>query len=254
MHPFRRVSLRLLARLGAHELGILLGVAGVGCGIWLFGFVAGEVMEGDTGSMDKRLLLAMRRPSDLSPIGPPAVQDAARDITALGGPSVLGLVTLITAGFLLLDGRRNMTLFLCASVASGLLVSTILKDVFQRARPDLVPHAAYVSTSSFPSGHSMLSAVTYLTLGALLARSQRQKRLKAYFLLIAASLTLLVGVSRVYLGVHWPSDVLGGWIAGASWAIVCWLVARWLQGRRIIEDEAHESRTNLSDLVETNGQ
>lgn len=227
---------RLLATLGAHELGVLLGLAGVACGVWLFAVIASEVVEGDTRSMDQRLLLAMRHPGDLSPIGPPAVQDAARDITALGGPVVLTLVTLITGGFLLLDGKRHMALFVYASVASGLLVSTLLKDLMERPRPELVPHA-YVSTSSFPSGHSMLSAVTYLTLGALLARSHRRKRLKAYFLLVAAILTLLVGLSRVYLGVHWPTDVLAGWTAGASWAIVCWLAARRLQGRRVIEGE-----------------
>jgi undecaprenyl-diphosphatase len=239
MHSSRNALLRVLATLGANELAVLLGLAGIASGVWLFGLVAGEVMDGDTGSMDRRLLLAMRRPSDLSPIGPPAMQDAARDVTALGGASVLTLVTLITAGFLLLDRRRHMAWFVCASVGSGLLVSTILKDLFHRPRPDLVPHEAYVSTASFPSGHSMLSAVAYLTLGALLARSQTQKRLKVYFLLVAVILTLLVGVSRVYLGVHWPTDVLAGWIAGVCWAIICWLTARWLQHRRIIEPEAN---------------
>jgi undecaprenyl-diphosphatase len=237
MHSLRNVFFRFLAMLGAHELAVLLGLAGIVSGVWLFALIAGEVMDGDTRSMDQRLLLALRRPDHLSPIGPPAVQDAARDITALGSPSVLTLVTLITCGFLLLDGRRHMALFVCASIASGLGLSTILKDSFQRPRPDLVPRAAYVSTTSFPSGHSMLSAVTYLTLGALLARSQTRKRLKAYFLLVAAILALLVGVSRVYLGVHWPTDVLAGWTAGASWAIVCWLAARWLQRRHVIEGE-----------------
>ena len=87
----------------------------------------------------------------------------------------------------------------------------------------------------------MLSAVTYLTLGALLARSQQRRRLKAYFLLIAALLTFLVGVSRIYLGVHWPTDVLAGWTAGASWAIVCWLAARWLQGRHAVEKEGEKT-------------
>src|SRR5579862_7929318 len=145
MHSFRIAFLRLLARLGGHELAVLLGLGGLVSGIWLFSAIAGEVMDGDALSMDRRLLLALRRPGDLSPIGPPAVQDAARDITALGGASVLTLVTLITGGFLLLGGRRHMALFVMASVASGLLVSTVLKDLFQRPRPDLVPHGAYVS-------------------------------------------------------------------------------------------------------------
>jgi undecaprenyl-diphosphatase len=123
-------------------------------------------------------------------------------------------------------------------VGSGFLLSSILKVLFQRPRPELVPHAVYVSTASFPSGHSMLSAVTYLTLGALLARSQAHRRLKAYLILVAVLLTLLVGVSRVYLGVHWPSDVLAGWTAGASWSIICWLAARWLQRRHAIGGEA----------------
>ena len=130
-----------------------------------------------------------------------------------------------------------MAVFVVASVVSGLLVSSFLKNLFQRPRPDLVPHGSYVSSASFPSGHSMLSAVTYLTLGALLSRSQRRKRLKAYFLLVAALLSFLVGVSRVYLGVHWPTDVVAGWAAGACWAIVCWLAARWLQIHRAIEGE-----------------
>jgi len=230
-------SFRLLAWLGGHELAVLLAFVGIASGIWLFGLIAGEVMEGDTQSFDRNLLLSMRR-SDRSPMGPPAVQEAARDITALGGTTVLALVTLITGGFLLLDGKRHLAIFVYGSVASGALAGAILKSLFQRPRPDLVPYATIVSNTSFPSGHSMLSAVTYLTLGAMLARSQQRKRLKAYFLLVAALLTFLVGVSRVYLGVHWPTDVLAGWTAGASWAILCWLVARWLQRRHAIEEES----------------
>jgi undecaprenyl-diphosphatase len=229
---------RFLALLGRHELGVLLAYAGIAAGVWLFCWIAAEVTAGDTQALDRKILLAMRHPEDRTPIGSPAVQDAARDMTALGGATALTLLTLITGGFLLLDGKRHMGLFVYGSVAGGFLVSTILKNLFQRPRPDLVPHAAYVSTASFPSGHSMLSAVTYLTLGALLARSQPRKRMKAYFLLLAGLLTFLVGVSRVYLVVHWPSDVLAGWTAGISWAIFCWLIARWLQRRHTIEGES----------------
>jgi undecaprenyl-diphosphatase len=87
----------------------------------------------------------------------------------------------------------------------------------------------------------MMSAVTYLTLGALLARSQERKRLKAYCLLLAVMLTVAVGVSRVYLGVHWPTDVLAGWTAGSVWAVLCWLVARRLQTRHTLEREAEHA-------------
>ena len=163
--------LRSLRWLGSHELAVLLAVAGIAAGVWVFTLISDEVMEGGAQAFDRKILLAMRRPGDLAPIGPPWFQEAARDITALGSVPVLGLFTAITAGYLALDGKRRMALFLCASVASGFLASTILKDVFHRARPDIVPHAV-VTTASFPSGHSMMSALTYLVLGALLARSQ----------------------------------------------------------------------------------
>lgn len=232
---------RFLGWLGSHELALLLLLFSVAAGVWAFATLASEVKEGETYGFDREVLLAMRRPGDLAPIGSLAVQEAARDITALGGISVLGLVTLITAGFLALDGKKHMAYFLLISIAGGTLVSVLLKNVFQRPRPEIVPHLMYAASSSFPSGHSMMSAITYLTLGALLARSQERKRLKAYFLLVAALLSLLVGVTRVYLGVHWPTDVLAGWMAGAVWALLSWLIARWLQGRRALEPEAEHA-------------
>jgi undecaprenyl-diphosphatase len=237
----RNVVLRSLAWLGRHELGTLLAVGGLAAGVWMFAELADEVMEGGTQKLDRTILLEFRRPGDLQPIGSPAVQDAARDVTALGGVTVLGLLTVSTGLFLALDGKKHMALFLFGSVAGGMLVSILLKDVFERPRPDLVPYAAYASNSSFPSGHSMMSAVTYLVLGALLARSQERKLLKAYFLLTAVFVTVLVGVSRVYLGVHWPTDVLAGWTAGAVWALLCWLLAEWLQSRHALEQEAEHS-------------
>jgi len=238
----RSLLVRVFAWLGGHELGVLLAVAGVAGGVWMFAALADEVMEGGTRAMDRKLLLAMRRPGDLAPIGPPAVQEAARDITAIGGVTILSLLTVITSVFLALDGKRHMALFMFGSVTSGLIAGAILKDAFQRPRPELVPYAAGVSGSSFPSGHSMMSAVTFLALGALMARSQKRRLLKAYFLLTAVTLTFLVGVSRVYLGVHWPSDVLAGWTAGAVWALLCWLTAQWLQRRHTLEAETnHES-------------
>ena len=110
-----------------------------------------------------------------------------------------------------------------------------LKDAFGRVRPDVVSHSLVELTRSFPSGHTTLAAVTYLTLGALVARVQSSRQLKAYVLFVAITLTLLVGVSRVYLGLHWPTDVLAGWCLGAAWAMVCWIVTAWLQREGRVE-------------------
>jgi undecaprenyl-diphosphatase len=211
-------------------------IAGIVAGVLIFGAIAVLVQSGVTVPFDRDLLLAMRRP-DLSLKGSAAFQVGARDVTSLGGVVLLSLITAVTVGFLALDGKRRMAMFLAGSIVTGSFLSTLLKDLFHRARPEIVPHAVYASAGSFPSGHSMLSAVTYLTLGALLARSHQRRALKIYFLVIAVLLTLLVGVSRVYMGVHWPTDVLAGWTAGAVWALICWLAARRLQALHSIEDE-----------------
>ena len=231
-NPGRNPLLRFLSWLGSHERSVLFAGAAILLGVSLFAELADQVVDGGTRKLDQSILLSMRRPVDLAPLGPPWLQEGARDITALGGVTVLTLLTAGVCTFLALDGRRPMALFAASSIVSGLLLSTLLKNLFQRPRPDLVPVAVYVTTASFPSGHSMLSAVTYLTLGALLARAHEGRLLKAFFLLTAALLTLLIGVSRVYLGVHWPSDVLAGWTAGAVWSLFCWTLAQYLQRRR----------------------
>lgn len=206
----------------------------------IFGFVelADEVLEGSTQSIDETILLSLRAAEDPSmPVGPLWLGEVMRDLTALGGATLLFLLTFSIVIYLMLQRRLGSMTFLIAAIVGGALVSLILKETFGRPRPDLVTHLSYVTTSSFPSGHSMLAAVTYLTLGALLARIHESRRLKAFFLVVAVVLTVLVGFSRVYLGVHWPTDVLGGWTVGAAWAILCWFVARWLQARGRIEQE-----------------
>ncbi len=206
----------------------------------LVGFfkLASEVVEGETHSFDQTLLLALRNPADpADPIGPWWVEAMFRDITSLGSTVVLTFITLAVVLYLLIDGKRSAALFVVVAIGGGTLISSLLKNAFARPRPELVAHLVDVRSYSFPSGHAMLSAVTFLTLGALLARVQARKRLKAYILGIALLLTLLVGASRIYLGVHWPSDVLAGWCLGAAWAMLCWLVATWLQQRGQIERE-----------------
>ncbi len=231
-------TMDFLKWLGRHEFGILAILLLVSAGIWGFAELADEVMEGETRQVDKAILLAMRTPGDPSdPIGPKWVEEIGRDFTALGGMGVLTFIALAACGFLLLQGKRRSTFLVFAAVVGAIVLSSILKIGFDRPRPDLVPHGSYVMTASFPSGHSMLSAATYLTLGALLARTQNRLRIKAYILILAILLTLLVGISRVYLGVHWPTDVLAGWTAGVTWALLCWLVAGWLQKKGRIEPE-----------------
>lgn len=236
-HGLWRV-LGLMDWLGRYELATLISLVLVVGSIWAFVEIAEEVVEGETHSFDETILLAMRNAKDpADPLGPKWLEELARDFTALGSVGVMTLITVTVSGFLLLQARRRATLLILAAVGGGLLISTLMKQGFDRPRPDLVPHGSYVYTTSFPSGHSMMSAVTYLTLGALLARVQPRRQLKAYLLMIAILLTVLVGITRVYLGVHWPTDVLAGWTAGAAWALICWLAARWLQHRGQMEPD-----------------
>jgi len=169
------------------------------------------------------------------PLGPDWFEDMWRDVTALGSLTVLTLVTLACAGYLSMRGRYRMLVLLAAATGGGLIVSLLLKNLFARPRPEFASAATHVLTASFPSGHSMLSAVVYLTLGVLLARTTTQYRFKLYFITMALVVSLLVGVSRIYLGVHYPTDVLAGWSFGLIWALLCWLVARFLQQRGAVE-------------------
>lgn len=236
VRSFASASLAFFTWLGRHEFSILLSIVVFSGGIWGFVELADTVMEGETRNLDEMLLLAFRSSTDVSdPLGPGWIEELGRDFTALGGVGILVFITLLVLGYLLLSRYFQAALFTLASVSGGMLASTLLKMIFERPRPDLVPHGSIVYTASFPSGHSMMAAVTYLTLAALLIRIQPRLRLKAYLLLAAMLVTLLVGISRVYLGVHWPTDVLAGWTAGAVWASLCWLMARWLQQRGAVE-------------------
>lgn len=218
---------------GRYELRILLVLGLVLVGIWGFVELAEMVNEGETRTVDTALLLALRNPQNpAQPIGPLWMSEVMRDITALGGVSVLAIFSLSVCGYLALLRRYDLALLIIVSVGGALLLNYLLKLGFDRPRPDLVPHLTEAYQTSFPSGHSMSAAATYLTLGALMARVQPRLRLKAYFLALAITVMVLVGFSRVYLGVHWPSDVLAGWAAGAIWALVCWLVAWWITRRR----------------------
>jgi undecaprenyl-diphosphatase len=158
-----------------------------------------------------------------------------RDLTALGSNVVLLIFTTAVAVFLAARKQSHALTLVLVSTGGGFLLAQALKLAFSRPRPDLVPHLAYVTSSSFPSGHAMFSAVVYLTLGALLSELVRERALKAYFIGVACFLTFVVGLSRVYLGVHYPTDVLAGWSAGLAWAVMCWMAGSYLQRRGTVE-------------------
>jgi undecaprenyl-diphosphatase len=230
------------ARVARIEPMALLAVI-VGAALLLaFAKLANLASRGRAPAFDEWLIVALRTPGNLAdPIGPAWLEEMMRDFTALGSTGVLTVTVPAIAGFLAMTRKWHAALFVLASVAGGVLVSQTTKWAYARPRPELVPHGAEVFTASFPSGHSMMSAVVYLTLGVLLARTQPGRGVKAYILAVAVMLTVLVGASRVYLGVHWPTDVLAGWALGGLWALVCLIAMLWLQSRGQVEDDGGDN-------------
>jgi undecaprenyl-diphosphatase len=184
---------------------------------------------GDYLPVEMKIMEAMRRGGE--PLGPAGTAALVRDITALGSAVVLILLILLILGFLLMSGRLRVAGLLAVATAGGQALNLGLKNSFARARPDSVLHLVEETSTSFPSGHTMASSIFYLTTGALLARTAARRREKTYFVGAALLITFMIGFSRVYLGVHYPTDVLAGWSAGLAWALACWFVADWL-GRR----------------------
>ena len=209
------------------EFSVLLAGIVVAGGLWGFVELAEVARDSSARAFDTEILLAFREAGQTdNPIGPLWFEEAMRDITGLGSTIVLVMVTAVTIFYLLLIGRWRTALLVLVTVGGGQILSSLLKLGIDRPRPDLVSHLVDVQTLSFPSGHAMMSAVTYLTLGSMLAGIVPGRATRIYVLGVAVLITLMVGVSRIYLGVHWPSDVLAGWCAGFAWAMLCWLVAR----------------------------
>jgi len=235
----RRLSFRRLER---RELTWLMIGVGVCLLLWGFLKLASEVMEGETHALDTRIVRALRKADDPArPIGPEWLENSMLDITAVGGPTVLGLVVLSVVGFLLLQARYRTAIVVLATAASGELANYAMKNVFLRPRPDVVPHLRDVASTSFPSGHAMESAIIYLTLGAMLMRLAERGITKIYCIGMAIFLTLIVGISRVYLGVHYPTDVAAGWMFGFFWASLCWIVARRFESETGVAEEKHKA-------------
>src|SRR6202022_982348 len=212
------------------ETWLLISILTIAVLLFAFGLVAQEVSEGEPLTFDQNVMLALRNPANPSvPVGPTWLREMARDITSLGSTIVLGIITFAVVGYLFLARRPAVAWLMLGTVLGGGALNNLLKFAFARPRPDFVAHAARVFTSSFPSGHATLSAITYLTMGALLARLHTSLTIRIYFITVAGFFILLIGMSRVYLGGHYPTDVLGGWCIGAAWAMGCWVLMTWLQ-------------------------
>lgn len=241
--PFRRLTSHVAKR-DREELTLLVGTLAL-LGIAMIVLqLAGEVLEGDTLQFDQRILASLRKADNPSlPVGPRWLEHAAVDLTALGGPTVLGLTVVGVVGFLALEGLFRNAAFVFVASTGGWFLNWLLKEIFARPRPDVVPHLREVASLSFPSGHALTSAVVFLTLGALLMRVSQTRLVKFYCMFVAMVATLLVGSTRVYLGVHYPTDVVAGWLIGASWALFCWLLARALDRTAGLKRERVEAES-----------
>jgi undecaprenyl-diphosphatase len=208
-------------------------VAVVAAGAWGFIELAGEISEGEVAAFDQSLLLWFRDPANLSqPIGPHWFEIAMADLTTLGGTAVLLTLVAVVVGFMLFAGMPGPALFTVLSIGGGTAFSQLLKALYDRPRPDLVEHLAAIQTASFPSGHATMATIVYLTLAAMIVRLVEGHTLRVYVMVVAVVLSAVVGVSRVYLGVHWPTDVMAGWALGAAWAACSWLVVAALRRLR----------------------
>jgi len=222
----------------AGEARLLASIAIVSGLILAFLQIADEMIEGEMEAFDQAILMLFRDPANLeTTIGPVWLHEMVRDITALGSFSLLGLIVVGVCIYLLLARMRAEALLVVTSVVGGTILSKMLKMGYNRPRPDLTTMSEQF-TASFPSGHAMLSAVTFLTLGAVLSRFAPTRPLRFFTIGMAVLLTLMVGLSRLYMGVHYPSDVLAGWCLGAAWALICSTVAMYLQRTGSVRKDA----------------
>ncbi len=225
---------RRVWRVARTEIVALSALFVVAVGIMAFVELADDVTEADGRAFDQTVLMALRPGGSADGWGPPWLETAALDLTALGGLSVLGLFGFIVVLFLILQRKRLSALLLVLGLAGGVALSEGLKAIFERDRPPEAWRAVETLNASFPSGHALLSAVFYLSIGVMLTRAFPKRRFKAYVLGVALLLTLIVGLTRVYLAAHWATDVLAGWSVGAAWAMALWLVAYAVQRRQAV--------------------
>lgn len=248
--------LRRMLRIARTEIAALSALFIVALGIMTFVEVADDMTEADGQAFDQAVL-AWMQPVAGDPRGPWWLEEAAADLTSLGGISVLSLFAVIAVAFLLIQRKRLSALLLVLGLAGGVALSEGLKGLFERERPPAAFQAVETLNASFPSGHTLLATVFYLSIGVMLTRAFPSARLKAFVLGAAMTVAMLIGLTRAYLGAHWASDVFAGWCVGAAWSMALWLIAYAVQRRQAAHrsgphdeaspDEVADSETPMMD-------
>lgn len=201
--------------------------------LFIFIQIADEVTEGDLQQIDEKILLMLRDNNDPSrALGPERLEFIVRDITALGSFTVITLITLFVVIFLLIKKEYRSVFYVLSASVGGAILLNVLKFIFARERPDIVQHLVSEISMSFPSGHSTISAVVYLSLAVLIMRVEKSHKARIFIISVALFLTFIVGVSRLYLGVHYPTDVIAGWSIGLFWALFVWLISSFIENRK----------------------
>jgi undecaprenyl-diphosphatase len=216
-----------------HPPWLMIGAGAVAAASLVLGLIGTLIDRGLQFDFDSNILLAMRHgTAHGAAIGPVWLKQAMVDITAMGGETVLVIVVTITAGFLAAKRHWLTMALVLGGTISGSIAVAIAKGLIGRARPALTDHLVQVTSASFPSGHAANSAIIYLTIAFLIVQIVEERRARIYILATAAVLVTAIGFSRVYLGVHWPSDVLAGWSFGTLWALAWWALGAWARLRR----------------------
>lgn len=205
-------------------LGLWLALAAA---VWSFLALAGELQEGELTGSDRWLLQLLRKPGQPHvPSGPPWLADTMRDLTALGSVTVLLILTTIVVVALLAHRRRRQAILLVGAVVLAEISNSLFKTLYARPRPDFVVYGTLPLSQSFPSGHSTVATATYFLFAVIVSSLETRLAPRVFAFGTAALLAVIVGFSRVYLGVHWPSDVLAGWFLGGVWAVLASLALR----------------------------
>jgi len=227
---------QLSSRIEIALLAVWIVVAGA---LWSFLAIGSEMQEGELTGFDRSVLEALRQNGDThKAIGPHWLIESMRDVTALGGVTLVTVVTVLAVTLLLGHKQKNQAVVLAIFIPLAQLSSGLFKDVYDRARPSFAIFGDLPTSMSFPSGHSTVATATYFLLAVIVSSLETNRSMKVLAFAVAALLSLAIGFSRVFLGVHWPSDVIAGWCLGAAWAMIAAVVLRALKKRSLASARA----------------